>query len=141
MTYDYREKKFVVVLSSKLEIGVAFNVTAHLCLSVGYNASEHMGRQMLVDASNISHIGISKYPIIITKVKPSKLREYLHKAKSNEKLIVIDYPSNMYETGHDDELAESISKTDEEKMDYFGFVLFGNRSDVDEITGKFSLWV
>lgn len=140
MSYDYNEKKFVIALNSKLEIGIAFNVIAHLSLSCGYYANEHMGRAVLVDASNTQHIGISKYPIIITKVKPAKLKEYLHKAKEHEQLLVIDYPVNMYYTGHDDELAQSILQTSEDEMDYYGFIVFGNKNDVDIITGKFSLW-
>ena len=140
MSYNYFEKKYVVVLSSKLDIGVAFNVASHLCISAGYYSTNHMGREKLVDGSGILHQGISKYPVIITKVKPSKLKLYIEKAKENKKLLTIDYPSNMYETGHDDELAESLLKTQNENIDYFGFLIFGNKEDVDEITSKFTLW-
>lgn len=140
MDYDYNEKKFVIVLGSKLEIGEAFNVVGHLCISAGYYAEDHMGRSELIDGSGGKHKGISKYPVIITKVKPSKIRAYIEKAKLTEGLLVIDYPSNMYITGHDDDLAESLEGTTEENIDYWGFLIFGNRNIVDEITGKFSLW-
>lgn len=140
MNYDYNEKKFVIVLSSKLEIGEAFNVVGHLSISAGYYAENHMGRKELIDGSGGKHIGISKYPVIITKVKPSKIKSYLERAKETEGIMTIDYPSNMYDTGHDDELAESLKGTMEENMEYWGFLIFGNRNLVDEITGKFSLW-
>ena len=140
MNYDYNEKKFVIVLSSKLEIGEAFNVVGHLSISAGYYAEDHMGRSELTDGSGGKHKGISKYPVIITKVKPSKISTYIEKAKGTEDLLVIDYPSNMFNTGHDDELAESLKGTTEENMEYWGFLIFGNKSLVDEITGKFSLW-
>ena len=61
-------------------------------------------------------------------------------AKDKKELLVIDYPANMYYTGHDDELVESLRNTKEEDIEYYGFLLFGKREDVDQITGKFSLW-
>lgn len=140
MIYDYNEKKFVIVLSSKLEIGQAFNVVGHLSISAGCYAEEHMGRSELIDGSGMIHKGISRYPVIITKVKPSKLKAYINKAKEMDGLLVVDYPSNMFDTGHDDELAESLKKTNEDEIEYWGFLLFGKRDLVDEITGKFSLW-
>lgn len=140
MNYNYNEKKFVIVLSSKLEIGKAFNVVGHLSISAGYYAENHMGRSELIDGSGGKHKGISKYPVIITKVKASKIETYIKKAKEVEGLLVIDYPSNMFNTGHDDELAESLKGTTEESIEYWGFLVFGDRNLVDEITGKFSLW-
>jgi len=140
MEYNYKEKKFVIVLSSNLEVGVAFNVVSHLSISAGNYAVNHMGREQLIDASGKYHMGISKYPVIITKIKPSKIKPYLEMAKENKELLVIDYPSNMYYTGHDDELADSIANTADDKMEYYGFMLFGKSEDVDAISGKFTLW-
>ena len=66
MDYNYQEKKIVLVLNSKLEMGVALNVAGHLSVALGYHATDHMGRDQLVDASGDMHLGISRYPIIIT---------------------------------------------------------------------------
>lgn len=140
MDYNYREKKIVVVLNSKLEMGVALNVVGHLSLALGYHASEHMGRKYLVDASGEHHLGISKYPIIITKVKSGKLKNSLEKAKQKEDIVVVDYPSIMYETGHDDELFEELSKLKSDDIEYYGYIMYGRSNDINEISGKFSLW-
>lgn len=140
MSYDYREKKIVIVLNAKLEMGVALNVAAHLSTALGFHATDHMGRSILTDASGNEHLGISKYPIIITKVKAGKLKSSLVEAKKIDELLVVDYPSVMYTTGHDDELAQEIYKQTEEEMEYFGYILFGKSDTVDSISGKFSLW-
>lgn len=140
MDYNYNAKKYVVVLSSKLDVGVAFNVVSHLSISAGFYSCDHMGRENLIDASGIFHKGISKYPVIITKVKPSKLKQYIEKAKENKNLLTIDYPSVMYDTGHDDELAEALETLKNEEIEYYGFLVYGNKEDVDSITSKFSLW-
>ena len=46
----------------------------------------------------------------------------------------------MLETRTDEELVESITSKENEKLEYLGAVLYGNTKDVDEITGKFQLW-
>ena len=140
MDYNYREKKIVIVLNSKLEIGVALNVSGHLALALGYYAENHMGRKYLVDASGERHLGISKYPVIITKVKSGKLKTSLHKAKEQKDILVVDFPSTMYETGHDDELAEALSKQTAEEIEYYGYIMYGDTAAIDEVSGRFSLW-
>ena len=40
-----------------------------------------MGKKIIKDKSGIEHLGISKFPFIITKVKPGKLRIAIDKAK------------------------------------------------------------
>lgn len=140
MNYDYKEKKIVIVLDSKLEMGVALNVVGHLSMALGYHAENHMGRKNLSDASNGLHLGISRYPIIITKAKGGKLRNGLLKAKASSNVLVVDYPSIMYETEHDDELADALSSLSEDSIEYYGFIMYGKTEEVDGISGKFSLW-
>lgn len=140
MSYNYKEKKIVIVLNSKLEIGVALNVVGHLSVSLGHHAVDHMGRKYLTDASGNIHFGISKYPIIITKVKNEKLKTSLCKAKLQKDILVIDYPKIMYETGHDDELAEELLKQNADEIEYYGYIMYGNVENIDKISGKFSLW-
>ena len=77
---------------------------------------------------------------IITKVRAGKLKSSLAEAKMIEELLVVDYPSVMYTTGHDDELAQELQKQTEEEIEYFGYILFGESDAVDNISGKFSLW-
>lgn len=140
MKYDYREKKIVIVLNAKLDTGVAFNVASHLSLSLGHHAIDHMGREYLIDGSGNQHLGISRYPIIITKVKEGKLKNSLNKAKLEKGILVVDYPSVMYETGHDDELFECLSKQMENDIEYYGFIMYGKSEEINKISGKFSLW-
>lgn len=141
MEYNYRGRKTVVVLASNLEVGVALNVVGHLCISAGHSFTEElMGRGYYEDQSGRKHKGISRYPIIITKVKPSRLRRLLDETDNFSELLVIDYPREMFETGHDDELADAIRATLHEKMDYLGVLIHGKSETVDSLTGKFMLW-
>lgn len=68
-----------------------------------------MGKLIITGKSNIYHLGISRFPFIVTKVKARKLRIAIDKAKANLNLLVADYPKDMLDTRTDDELVASIS--------------------------------
>lgn len=139
--YNYREKKIVAVLSSKLDPSVGFNVIGHLAVSIGSNTGrEILGRTSYIDASGIQHLGISKYPFIVTKVKPGKLRKAIQEARANSAILVADFPIEMLHTGHDDELNAAIQAKKEDAIEYIGAVFYGPSDQIDAITGRFTLW-
>lgn len=43
-------------------------------------------------------------------------------------------------TRTDDELVASINSKENEILEYFGAIIYGNSEDVDQITGRFQLW-
>lgn len=143
MSYNYNNKKTVLVLSSSLEPAIALNVVGHLSIALGayIDNDELMGRKELLDKSGVKHIGISKYPVIATKLKPSKMKTLIDNVKENyPDIFVVDYPSAMLTTGHDDELSEVLSNIETVDIDYYGVLLYGEMSKINELTGKFSLW-
>lgn len=138
---NYEDKKIVGIIATNVDPSVALNVIGHLSISIGkYSEPEIMGQKTITDASGINHLGISRFPFIITKVKPSKLAATIEKAKSNPNLLVADYPRDMLETRTDEELVESISNKENEKLEYLGAIIYGDTKEVNEITGKFQLW-
>jgi hypothetical protein len=139
--YDYRSKKIVAVLTEKLETGIALNVIGHLAVSIGaYANNDMMGQKIIVDASGKEHIGISRYPFVITKAKKNKIRQAILEARDNPQIFFVDYPKEMLDTGHDSELVEAIGKKKEDDIEYLGAVFYGAVDEVKKITGKFSLW-
>ncbi len=138
---NYEDKKIVGIIASNVEPAIALNVIGHLAISIGkYSDTEIMGKPIITDKSGINHLGISKFPFIITKVKAGKLKTTIDIAKSNPNLLVADYPKDMLDTRTDNELVSSISSKENDKLEYLGAVIYGNTKDVDEITGKFQLW-
>ncbi len=137
---NYEDKKIVGIIASNVEPKVALNVIGHLAISIGKYSEEIMGEPILTDKSGIEHLGISRFPFIITKVKVGRLKNTIDIAKKNPNLLVADYPKDMLDTRTDDELVESINKKENEKLEYLGAIIYGNTKDVDEITGKFQLW-
>lgn len=138
---NYEDKKIVGIIATNVEASVALNVIGHMSISIGkYSDTEIMGKEIITDKSGVNHLGISKFPFIITKVKAGKLKAAIAKAKANPNLLVADYPRDMLDTRTDEELVASISSKEEESLEYMGAVIYGNTKDVDEITGKFQLW-
>lgn len=138
---NYEDKKIVAILAANLDTSVAFNVIGHLSIAIGkYSDSEIMGKPLLTDKSDIKHMGISRFPFIVTKVRSGKLKNAIDKAKTNPNLLVADYPKDMLETRTDEELVLSIRNKNNEQLEYLGAIIYGNTKDVNEITGKFQLW-
>lgn len=138
---NYEDKKIVGIISTNVDAVTALNVIGHLALSIGkYSDEEIMGKEVLTDASRINHLGISKFPFIVTKVKASKLKSAIDKAKENKNLLVADYPRDMLDTRTDEELVASVSSKNNDQLEYMGAIIYGNTKDVNEITGKFQLW-
>lgn len=137
----YEDKKIVGIIATNVEAAIALNVIGHLSVAIGkYSDSEIMGKPIITDKTGVDHLGISQFPFIITKVKPSKLKATIEKAKSNSNLLVADYPREMLETRTDEELVTAIGEKDNEQLEYLGAIIYGNTEDVNEITGKFQLW-
>ena len=138
---NYEDKKIVAILSTTVEPSIALNIIGHLAISIGkYSDKDIMGKKIITDKSGVDHLGISKFPFIITKVKPGKLRNAIDKAKMNPNLLVADYPKDMLDTRTDEELVESINSKENDKLEYMGAIIYGDTKDVNEITSKFQLW-
>lgn len=139
--YDYTQKKTVVVISATASNGVAANVIAHLCFSIGKRVDiNDFGQNPLIDGDGISHTGISKYPIIVTKLKSSKLKKVIAEFKSIPDILIADYPTEMLETGHDNELVEALKSKSNEELEYLGCAVFGDSAVINNLTAKFTLW-
>ena len=141
MSYNYADKKIVAVLAANLEMGIAVNVIGHLAISIGAYAEDGlMGRPVLLDKSGTEHVGIAKYPFIITKVKPGRLKKFVEEARVKKELFLVDYPAQMLSTAHDDELAEELSKTETADIQYLGAIIYGDSQIVSALTGRFTLY-
>jgi hypothetical protein len=141
MGYDYRAKKIVAALSSDLQPGVALNVLGHMAVALGaWGGEDLMGRPRLHDSSAVAHVGISKYPLIVTSCRPARLRRLVQEARQSPDIFLVDYPQQMLTTGHDDELAEALASVPEEAITYLGALLYGETAAVNRLTGSFTLW-
>ncbi len=141
MTYEYKDRKIVCIVSDNLETWQSMNVIGHLSVSLGANKDENlMGREILTDASGVDHRGIARYGFIIKKGNPASIRGVLRESKENKNIISLDFPREMLDTSHDDELSDRVSKKQEEDFEYLGAIFYGPSTDINSLTKTFPLW-
>lgn len=140
MSYDYKEKKIVAIISDNLPTGLALNSLGHLAFSAGrYSNQDMMGKEKIKDADGNLHTGILKYPFIVLKAKSEEIKSILIKAR-DKNLLIADYPQEMFDTGPDEELVEALSKAKEPNIQYHALLLAGNAIDIKNLTGHLKLY-
>lgn len=131
--------KLVAVMNEKVEVGVAMNGLAHMC--IGFGSKIGMDPLRLTDyedADGGGHSCISEMPFMILKANSNKIRGLRHAARENG-LAFVDFTDTMT-VGTFLEQLERTRKTHDADLVYYGIVLFGDWGKVSELTRKFSLW-
>ena len=137
--YDYRSKKIVGILSNGLSAGLASNALGHLAFSAGHYADDSwMGRKIHTDAKGQEHTGISRYPFVVLGANEDQIKQIVEKVNEIPEVSLVDYPQEMFDTGHDDELSKAISKA--KKMTYHAVVLVGPSKSIDKLTKDLQLY-
>lgn len=140
MSYDYTAKKITAILSEKLTSGQALNALGHLAFSAGrYTHQSLMGQEKILDADGNAHVGISKYPFIILKASEEEVKVIVKKAKETN-IFVVEYPQEMFDTGHDDELVAALAKAKEPGIRYHAAVIIGDTAEIKALTGHLRLY-
>jgi hypothetical protein len=132
--------KLVAVVNKQIEMGVAMNALAHMCLGFG----AHMGPAELhlmdyENAEGFIYPNISKMPFIILREKNSnKIANLLMKAKEAGIQYSV-FTNTMTEGTWEDQKARTLA-TQSEEIIFYGIVLYGPKEIVTEMTKKLSLW-
>ena len=141
MTYNYKSKKIIAVILDNLETWQSMNVVGHMSVALGANKdSELMGRNILTDASGVSHLGIARFGFIIKKSNAKDIASLINNVRKEKDIVVVDFPREMLDTRHDDELMASIGQKQESDIEYLGVLLYGPTVQVDSLTKDFKLW-
>lgn len=134
------QNKLVAIVNKQIEIGVAMNALAHMCLGFG----AHMGAEQLhlmdyENADGFIYPNISKMPFIILREKNSnKIANLLMKAKEAGIQYSV-FTNTMTEGTWEDQKARTLA-TKPEEIIFYGIVLYGPKEIVTEMTKKLSLW-
>lgn len=141
MTYNYKTHKIVAIISDNLESWQAMNVLGHMAISLGANKDEMlMGRDVLLDKDGSAHKGIARFGFIIKKGTAQQIADTIGKARNLQLDTVFDFPREMLDTRHDDELAQALAAKHTSDLEYLGAILYGATSEVDGLTKGFKLF-
>ena len=137
---DESQKRFIAILSKKMDLGRTLNVLGHL--SVGLSNRLESEEAYYVDYRDFDgnvHPNLSHYPFIVLKADNSnKLRKVREEAFSRG-IKFTDFTSSMIEGGSVEQ-QKRTKETKEEDLEYLGVCLFGDTEILREFTKKFSLY-
>ncbi len=133
--------KFVAVLNKKIEPGKVMNALAHMTAGLvgDFEKKEELGIINYEDKDNGAHLA-SKHPFIILKAKNSNQIRSLRNALIENNIAFASFTSAMTIGGYQEQLERSKA-TPEAELEYYGVCLFGEKTKIDELTKKYSLWM
>lgn len=135
-----KELKCVMVVDESMPVGIIANSTAVMGITIGKMFPEVVG-QAILDQSGYQHQGIIEFPVPILKGNREflrNMRERLYGPKF-EKVTVVDFFDVAQGCKTYDEYIEKMKDVPESAIDYFGLTLFGNKKQVNKLTGSLPL--
>ncbi|MCF6452991.1 DUF2000 domain-containing protein [Vibrio sp. MMG022] len=137
---DEKQKRFVAVISKKVEVGRAVNVLGHLSVSLANQLSDDDA--VYTDYHDLDgnlHPNISHYPFIVLRADNSNKIRKLRQEALDKSIPFSDFTHTMVEGGS--EIQQQTTKnTPEAGLEYLGICLFGETETLRELTKKFSLY-
>lgn len=138
-----KETKIAVAVINEgvnLEPWQKLNTIAHLTASLGAREGKGLLYQDSISTKDGVDIALNiQHAIMIKSGKSTgELRDVLSKAK-DQKLEVTEFTREMIETTNDKKVIEETSKKDFTDVEFLGVLIFGNKSEVEELTGGFEL--
>lgn len=137
---DENQKRFVAVISKKVEVGRAVNVLGHLSVSLANQLSD--GDAICTDYHDLDgnvHPNISHYPFIVLRSDNSNKIRKLRQEALDKSIPFSDFTHTMVEGGSEVQ-QQTTKNTLEAELEYLGICLFGETETLRELTKKFSLY-
>lgn len=139
MSEEKFKNKLVAVLNKSVDTGKVMNALAHMCIGLGSTIGKSELRLTdYIDADGGSHPFISEIPFIILSENSNKIRKLRNEAIING-IIFNDFTDTMTLGTYKEQIERTLQVNDE-KLIYYGIVLFGDWDKVTELTRKCSLW-
>ena len=126
------ENKLVALINKEIETGVAMNAIAHMTIGLGAQLNHELLRlNDYQDQEGNIYPNISQMPFMVLRGKSSEIRKAVGQAKE-EKMQFGVFTHTMTRGTYQEQL-DNTSQTPEEKLIYYGAVLFGPWDDVSRI--------
>lgn len=134
--------KFAVVINKKLAPSRALNAIGHMLASLVARTDEDHRRQMMIvdylDKVGTTH-PVSGLSLVVLQAKNANQIRKARVEAAQAGLLFTDFMESM--TGGT--YVEQMQRTAQlgvDDIEYWGLAVFGEKSAVDRVCGKFSLW-
>lgn len=141
MRADDFKNKFVAVLNKKIPVGSLMNALGHMAagLSASYPNIPEMRFDSYCDQNGGEHKNISDHPFIILAADNSNQIRNLRNELISAGIHFVDFTNTMT-IGTYAEQQERTKNTPEDQLEYYGICMFGEKTILNQLTRKFSLW-
>lgn len=137
---DSQNDKCVMVIDENLPLGIIANTAAVLGITLGKQHAEILGPDVL-DGTKNNHPGITAIPVPILKGSVQIIKELRSRLYTEEfqQLTVVDFSDVAQSCNDYEDFTEKIGRTEEENLQYFGIAMYGNKKQVNKLTGSMGL--
>ena len=132
--------KCVMVIDENLPIGIISNTAAVMGITLGKMKPDSVGTDVFDKTGNV-HLGVIEFPVPILKGDVSiikELREKLYQPEFSE-LTVVDFSDVAQSCKTYDEYIGKIADVQENELQYFGIAIYGDKKQVNRLTGSMPL--
>lgn len=133
-------EKCVIAVDENLPLGIIANTAAILGITMGMKKPDVVGNDVLDSDGNL-HMGIIRFPVPILKGNTeilNALRTKLFEPQFAE-LTVVDFSGLAQGCKTYDEFTHKMANTSEDKLNYIGIAICGNKKQVNKLTGNMPL--
>lgn len=132
-------KKLVAIMNKSVEPGRVMNALSHISISLGAQIGKNKLEAVdYVDQDGNIYPDISKMPFIILKANSNKIKNMVRIAKEQE--ITFSAFTDTMTVGTWQEQLDKTSQTEQQNLEFWGVVMYGDADKLSEHTKKFSLW-
>lgn len=139
MSSEVQPTKATIIVDGALSTGLIANTAAVLSLTLGRRIEAIVGPD-LKDGDGCQHIGITTIPIPILTSDANTLKSLRSRAlREYPDLLVVDFSDCAQQTRTYDEYARLLSAATQDTITYLGIAIYGQRKQVQKLTGNFPL--
>ena len=133
------ENKLVTIVNKEIEVGVAMNAIAHMCIGLGSQLNKEILRlDDYQDKEGNIYPNISQIPFIVLRGKSNDIRKAVDRAKEEGVKVGI-FTDTMTVGGYQEQLERTLN-TPHDQLIFYGATLFGLWETVSQITKRFSIY-
>ena len=133
------ENKLVTIVNKEVEVGVAMNAIAHMCIGLGSQLNKEILRlDDYQDKEGNIYPNISQIPFIVLRGNSNDIRKAVDRAKEEGVKVGI-FTDTMTVGGYQEQLERTLN-TPHDQLIFYGATLFGPWETVSQITKRFSIY-
>lgn len=132
--------KCVMVIDGALPLGIIANTAGIMGITLGKHIPESVGPETR-DKSGCAHLGIIQIPVPVLKADGGKIKEIRRRLYEPEfsSLIVVDFSDVAQSCNVYDDYIRKAAAVEENRFNYYGIGICGNKRLVNKLTGSLPL--